>query len=131
MAKEDVLGNVTVRETITRELFDDIMCTAFDGGVGGCWYWIEDYQMSETTDGVNGEYFHDNISLGAKMTIRVNDPYEDDVDEYTLTREDVLKGFQLFCESRGVTLKWVEEQQDADVADCIVQFGLFGEIVYG
>lgn len=54
---------------------------------------------------------------------------EDEEEEWTLTLEQLMKGFKLNAEQRPFDSNVLDG--DADTADCILQYGIFGELVYG
>lgn len=110
---------------LTMQDIDDIMCAALEGGI--C-YWCS---TAEVIGGYLGEYAHEQISRGGAL--RLHDCESDQV--YDLTLKNFLKGMKLYFED-GCHVK-VEDNSidtadiDANDADCIVQFALFGEVVYG
>lgn len=127
-----VTGNVIhVPLTITDEQINDIVSTAFEGGIN---YWCSKSEV------IGGDYLGCNygsevISKGGKILLHeVEDDHVDNEEEYTLTKEKVLAGIQLFVE-KGFTqddhIKLDLENYDANDADLIVQYGLFGKLVFG
>jgi hypothetical protein len=114
--------------TVTQEDIDDIMCSALEGGIN---YWC---RKAEVVGDYLGEYASEQISRGGLL--KLYDSEEDEV--YVLTLEKLLKGIkQAIEENCYAEYEWALGdgidtcQVDADVADCIIQFGLFGEVVYG
>lgn len=115
---------------------DDIMCTALEGGI--C-YWCD----GVTVEGeFLAKYASEQISRGGRLIFDLSEPYEDDengneIEKYTLTKEMFDKGFELYLRENGT--KSVTDHKgefdpccvDADIADQIVQYALFGEVVYG
>lgn len=121
---------VEVKQSIvvTEEDIDDIMCAALEGGIT---YWC---CKAEVVGEYLGEWGHEQIARGG--TLKLHDREEDEV--YELTREKLLNGIKLaydydcyhdyeWCDGHSLDCC----QIDADVADCIVQYALFGDVIYG
>ncbi len=125
---------------VTCQDIDDIVCTAFEGGIT---YWCN---RVEVVGELLGKYASDQISRGGKLKIYVDEPFdEDDTTEYELDRVKLLRGLQMYlafpCKPCGITdISWRDGKKaividtsnvDAEVADMIIQFALFKEIIYG
>ena len=111
----------------------DIFVTALEGGIN---YWasVDTYIWTDDSG-------HEDV-LGFHATIR---DIEDDNGEFVVNRETIARGVGLFSvwasghpsqhrHDAGNCLrfgKWDELDIDADLADEIVQFGIFGELIYG
>jgi len=112
--------------TLTNQDIDDIMVTALEGGINN---WCCEV---EVIGEYLGEYASDQISRGG--TLRFLEIEESDMNtDITLT--SFLEGVKL-CMEHGILPVDVDGNidagmVDAELADCIVQYGLFGEIVYG
>jgi len=52
-------------------------------------------------------------------------------ESWILTKEKFAQGFKKFCEERNVDPDQVVEDCDADDADCIIQYALFNQIIFG
>lgn len=104
---------------------DDIMCAALEGGIT---YWCDSAKPVGTH---YAEYMSEQISGGGSLLLHDN---EDDV-WYELTLEKFLDGLKLFLIENG--LHYVQDgilmvsDIDAADADCIIQYALFGEIIFG
>ncbi len=113
--------------TITQEDIDDIMCSALEGGIT---YWCCKAEVVE--DDYYGEYASEQISRDGSL--RLYDCEEDET--YILTLYKLLKGIGLAIED-GFGYDWFDGdcldccQIDGDAADVIIQYALFGEVVYG
>ena len=120
----------------TNQDIDDIMCTALEGGIT---YWCD---RADVIGNYLGEYASDQISRGGKL--RLHDAEENKW--YGLTKENFIAGLKQFVQARGftndagnghynsvITTDGLLDMSkiDADAADCIVQYALFGEVVYG
>lgn len=120
--------NITTTLNITEEDIDDIMCTAIEGGITN---WCS---RAKVAGEYLGEYGHEQIARGGKLLLY--DMVEDK--EYELTLEDLLKGIKMAIEEGYYeNYGWFTGSSldtgnvDAEVADVIIQFALFEEVVYG
>ncbi len=122
-----VIVDIDKKVTLSRQDIDDIVCTALEGGVS---YWC-DYAR---VDGEYlGEYASDQVARGG--TLLLHDA-EDDL-EYALELCNFVSGFLMACKD-GYAGEWFDEDGnidcgmvDAEDADVIIQYALFGEVVYG
>lgn len=128
MISEDMFG-VTISKDVpvSKEDIDEIMVGALEGGIN---YWC--YKAEVIEDDYFGEYASDQISRGGSLRLYDSENGE----EYELTLEKVLKGIKLSLEN-GYGDDWIQDgrldlcQVDAIGCDAIVQYGLFGEVIYG
>lgn len=114
---------IEIKIKVTEEDIDDICCTAFEGGIN---YWV-DY-VKYTSDDYASEY----VAKGGSITMY---GFDDD-EEFRLDRNVILNGIEKYISEFGsenlISDGKIETYNiDAEIADCIVQLGLFGEIVYG
>ena len=131
LRKDSQSYNVSVNREVllTNQDIDDIMCTALEGGIN---YWCASAEIIE--EEYLGEYAHEQISRGGSLSL-----YDAEDDKaYTLTLNDFLRGFALaFKNGYGDTGEWIVDNKidtgniDAEAADIIVQFALFGDIIFG
>ena len=117
---------------ISNEDIDDIVCTALEGGIG---YWC---YRAEVVGEYLGEYASDQISRGG--TLKLHDAESDDV--WSLDKTKLLNGISLAI-TNGFLLEyeWAKFENeiitidtcqiDAEVADAIIQYALFDELVFG
>ena len=123
---------------VSDEDIDDIVATAFEGGFT---YWCN---AAKVVGKKLGKYTSDQISRGGKITIWVSEPFDDkDTKKCELTKPKFMKGLKMYLENPNAPyniLTYDEEtnkpivdtaEVDADVADMILQYALFGEIIYG
>ena len=112
--------------TTLTETFHDEFVTAIEGGIG---YWSEvveyDWDQSDWVaviidiEGVQHRVTEDTIRLGFRRLADSDGSGE------------VRSAARSLMYSGGrITEAW-EGVQDADTADMVVQYGLFGELVYG
>ena len=115
--------------TVTNQDIDDIVAIALEGGIT---YWCIE---AEVVGGeYYGEYASDQISRGG--TLRLYDA-EDEEGPWDLDLEKLLNGLKLYIEQEedsgsiydGAGLDVF--QIDACIADCIIQYAIFGEVVFG
>jgi len=116
-----VVGQITITEDVSEGLVDDLLCTAFEGA---CNYWIEKIRVP---DGYpeGADYGSDVISRGGYVTIGA------DGDHHNLTLDKFIYGIQMHCINKPTSVSALNEDHDGDDADCILQYALFGEVVYG
>lgn len=112
---------VTKQIEVTDENIDDIICDAFEGGIT---YWCDNV---EVVGKYLGEYASDQISRGGKLILH---DFEEDK-EYELTLEKFLNGYKLAVEDGIFDGDADGDEYDGGVADCIIQYAIFDEIVYG
>ena len=119
----------------------NIVAIAVEGGIG-YWSWCSDYRWySPTLSG--GSALHQDDKCNAYATIReIEEPAEVD-GAIHLDLDVVAKGlarllhpgFAVRSDIAAAALEARETRDagliDAEIADCIVQAGLFGKLVYG
>ena len=120
---------------VTEKDIDDIVCTALEGGIN---YWCK---QARVVGDYLGEYASDQISRGGKLTLVLYEAADDtDKVEYTLRKGNLLNGIKLYMENpHPYDITCVEHSVtkldtchvDGVVADMIVQYAIFGEIVFG
>ncbi len=124
---------VQIRAALTQQDIDDIMVSALEGGIN---YWCRRVVVQGD---YLGEYASEQISRGGKLAIWLDEPFEDDKTCYMLDRDKFLAGFKLWLEKGGDSYDAIDYsdgsvdcgQIDATCADEIVQYALFGELVFG
>lgn len=133
--KEDTIS-ITTELKITNEDIDDIVSTALEGGIN---YWCS---KASVIGKYLGEYASDQISRGGELILKLREPVEGEPDEYVLSREKLLNGIKLYLSHPnrpyniiGLLDKgeiYLETANvDAEVADMIIQYAIFNEIVFG
>lgn len=114
-----------IEVNLSQQDIDDIMAVALDGGI--C-YWC---RKAEVVGEYLGEYASDQISRGGALILHD----AESAHTWELTLEKFLKGVKLYFE-QGCHVQ-VEDNAidtcdiDANDADCIVQFSVFGEVMFG
>ena len=123
-----LLMEKTEKAVISKEDIDDILSSALEGA--SIAYWCNRAEVVE--ENYFGEYGHEQISRGG--SIRLHDGEENE--DYILTLDKFMKGIKLAMED-GYGEKWFVNgkldgcQIDGVMADVIVQFAIFGEVIYG
>ncbi len=127
---ENVSLKVEMEIAVSQEDIDDIMVGALEGGIA---YWCD---KAEVEGKYLGEYGHEQIARGGQL--KLHDREEDKV--YTLDLERLLNGIKLYAQNPvGCNcLDMVDGQLEIDccyvdavACDAIIQYALFGEVVYG
>lgn len=102
---------------------DDIMCTALEGGIN---QWVDRKPVPYGMDFRGADYAHEVLTRGGSLLIATDDE-PDELHELTL--EKFLAGIQMYMDRYG----FIDDAANVDAgdADMIVQFALFGKLVYG
>lgn len=125
-------GSVVLSVDLESEFLSDILITAFDGSCGGSWYWATPAMDSwlKTDDLLD--------SMGSRLwwSVYIAEREDSSGNQWTVTRGSVLLGIQRAIEEAypGVAQAVIEGdagQVDADLADVIIQYAVFGKLVYG
>ena len=108
--------------TITDQLIDDTLCTALEGGIN---YWATSAEPETWPEGV--QYASDAVTKGATVVIT-----DDDGATHRLDKAAMVRGIRAYCKAAHTTPAGIDDDPvDACGADAIVQYALFGEVVYG
>ena len=119
----------TQNVTITDEDIDDIVATALEGGIN---YWC---RKAEVNGDYLGQYASDQISRNGILMIHVEEPVND-TDVFALMKNNFIKGLRMYLENPNKPYDIVDGNKldccmvDAIVADMIIQYALFDEIVF-
>lgn len=114
--------------TVTDDNIDDIMTTALEGGIN---YWCE---WVRPEGEYLGEYASDQISRGGKLLFCLEEAFDNDGTYlYAMTRDDFLYGLELWMRDSNVGPGGEIDPCTIDAcdADTIVQYALWGELVFG
>lgn len=121
---------------VRNEDIDDIMVSALEGGIN---YWC---RKADVKGDYLGEYASDQISRGGELIL--HDAEENK--SYTLSKEKFMEGLKKYiaagntgCIDRETNRIGVYTGKlnidsgniDAGAADCIIQYALFGDVIYG
>lgn len=126
MSKNQVVGSFSVE--VTGEQVEAIIVNAFEGGST---YWVGlDNTGSEWANKPQGKplsMWAVKLLLEGK-TVHLYD-LEDDSEKWELTLAKIIAGVQQNHKARPSDSDIIEG--DAETADCILQYALFNELVYG
>lgn len=129
MAEAENSVRVEFEVKLTNEDIDDIMVCALEGGING---WCKRAKIVENK--YFGDYASDQISRGGSLRLYDNESN----DTWVLTKESFLKGLKLWFEGQKPGPEYLDDEGNLDAseidsvdADAIVQYALFGEIVFG
>lgn len=112
---------------LTNQDIDDIMVGALEGGIT---YWCH---KAEVVGEYLGEWASEQISRGGMLKLYDAEGGE----KYWLDREKFVKGFKLWLENYDDRYDAVDIDGvdccniDGEMADMIIQYALFGEVLYG
>ena len=126
----------------TQEELDDILCTAFEGGIT---YWCEKAYLKGGEamwnrlnalpkpeghwDKEEGYFLHEAVTRGFTLEIY---PDDEDVEMVELNLCNFTQGLKMYIENYGRKLDHDDIcGMDAYGADAVVQYAVFGELVYG
>lgn len=128
--------NLSFSVVVTAEDIDDIMVSALEGGIT---HWANRAKVPEEKRAA--EWGHEQIARDGELHIHVVEPFDqDDTEWYILTKEKFMEGLKRWLEVPGTELiplphgerLGVDTSQiDGAAADEIIQYALFGEVVYG
>lgn len=113
---------------LAEEDIDDIMVGALEGGIN---YWCREAEVIEEKR--VADWGHEQIARGGVLIIHD----AESSDKWELTLEKFLNGFKLWLENDGDEYGAVSGgvvdccNIDASCADSIIQYALFGELVFG
>jgi hypothetical protein len=116
---------------LTESDVDAIISTALEGGIG---YWA---RLDTSTPGwedkpdnnFTSEWVTKMLLEGREVKFEDAEDEEEDCSEWVLTLEKLIKGINLNTKNRDWDCDI--DNGDATTMDCIIQYALFGEVVYG
>ena len=109
---------------LTNDMIDAVMTTALEGGIN---YWCRSATPQKEKWFEEVEYASEALSKGIDiMLVDSDDPNE----TYILTKEKFGQGVQKYFENNPTSDRDLE-YFDAEQADQVVQYALFGKIVFG
>lgn len=108
------------------EDINDLMVAALEGGIN---YWCGKAVAKLVPEGVEYEYLSELIAKGG--VIELTDA-EDEDEKWDLNLSKFMNGVAMVCKKRGFgSGEELIDNHDAEVADMLIQFALFDEIVFG
>ena len=121
----------TVKKKITEEEITNIIVDGLEGGIT---YWAMLHNDTPEFE----EYYKDKNLATAEIvakiilnggSVKITDNEEDVEPEYDLTLDRLLVGIQKNAEERPYDCDL--ENYDATTCDCIIQYAIFDEVVFG
>ena len=118
----------------------DILTTAIEGGIG---YWAclgnDDPDWVETRDKYKVDHNEYPCYCDVAFELLNNNKVvvfydeQDDGKQLLLTKENFINGCRLFEEHKGKSINLMLEDGEFDAwdADMIIQYALFGDVIYG
>jgi len=137
----------TVERVLTVSEMDDIFTTALESGYSGIGYWAvldnttpEWEKAEQQLKKAGADLFFGSVMVkvllnGDKVRFYDAEADEDDLQEdeiWYLDMEKFLNGCKLYEAHRGSLIKCLEDGNfDAVEADCLVQYAVFGDVIFG
>lgn len=131
---------ITVELKLTEEDLGDIICAAFEGGIGywGCLDMSKPEWQGKPKNMPISQYITILLVSNEEVTIFDTELEEDELTEegiLILNLDKLLAGIKKYLEEDGLDCAYEGNIDtcniDADAADNIIQYALFGEIVFG
>ena len=125
---------------ITEEVLSDILITAFDANYGGCWRWCEPdgIQVQGRNQGLaRGD--HEDIWISVTVINNIQEDERRFQRKYIVNHKVLISGIEQITSTtgslyHGVLIDALAEGDtgmiDANMADTIVQLGLWREEIY-
>jgi hypothetical protein len=121
------------RLEISDELIEDILCTAFEGGIT---YWANNVSVPDQDDARKLKCWkHEYLTKTKKKdaVMYIHDTYSSD--KHPITKKAIIDALQKMDNPKYKYTKTLgrilDETYDAWDADIVVQTACFGEVVYG
>ena len=127
------MNKITRTVEISDELIEDILCTAFEGGIT---YWADNVSCEDNKDMKDvGGWKHEYLTKTKKKDAVMYIHDISDEQKHPITKKSIIDALQKMGEPKYKYTKALNrilnEQYDADDADIVVQTACFGEVVYG
>lgn len=148
---------VKVEVKLTEEEIDDILCTALEGEMMDYWACIDNttpewIAAKKKVQAAGREAYMSTVfiqMMEEDQAILIEDAEIEEGDEesqyesiygeggtvynpWKFTKERFIKGVQLYCENRGNIKEALDNGSFDDIeADCLIQYAVFGDIIFG
>ena len=133
---KNIIIELKLSVKISPEDIDSIMAIALEGGIT---YWCDEAKVSGE---YLGSYASDQISRGGSLLLHCEESPDGKTYTYELTPDKFLNGLKMYLEDphkpydiyddpEGKELTIDCSMIDATVADMIIQYALFEEVVFG
>lgn len=135
--------DLTIPLALTGQDIEDIIVTAFEGGIG---YWcrkadvIEGSALTREPHEATSEFLARALMVDGAIVLYDNEADDPETSEHQMTVAALVTGVQDWIrlrtksQNRGVAIddgRLDTGNIDAEDADLIVQYAVFGEVVYG
>ena len=127
----NMVAEAKLQLSISDEDIDDIMVEALEGGIN---YWCDEAKVDGKSQ---AEYASEQISRGGRLILHDSEKDRD----YILRKENFVDGivkylqnphpYNITGEPDGVFIRIDAGKCDAVVCDMIIQYAIFGEVIYG
>ena len=126
----DYVGEIMTTYKITGEMVDNILCTAFEGGIN---YWCSYVEPRHNVWPEGAGCASECLSRGCDLSIFDSEEEDDNGNpvEYVLTLSAFIHGVEKAAIWASMSVNDFYENHDASDADNVIQFALFGKLVYG
>ena len=123
----EVIGSIKVNYPLTRQFVDDLLVTAFEGGIT---YWCCDAYPVDNIYPEGATYVSDCLSRGRDIVIvEVGVEEVNERKNHILTLDNLIFGIKCFMNMPNANN--IFDDYDAWDADVIIQFAVFGDVIYG
>lgn len=109
---------------LTQQDVDDLMSTALEGGIN---YWCRKATVKGNISDFKVEFSSDVISQGG--TLILHDAESND--KWELNLEKLVNGIKMFCQKKNKSVEDLINDFDAFDVDAVIQYGIFGKLVFG
>lgn len=129
MSEKKFTVRAEIEVSLTQQDIDDIMVAALEGGIN---YWVCEAEVVEEKR--RGDWGHEQIARGGALILHD----AESSDKWELNLEKFLNGVKLWIQNGDDEYHALQKDGtldvckiDAGMADMIVQYALFGEVVFG
>jgi hypothetical protein len=120
------MPTIKVKFEVSTEQINDLMVAALEGGIN---YWCSKAEIAYIPKKSKENIVYASDVIGFDGTLILYDA--ESQDKWKLTQKNFLQGLVMEIERSGLTFDELYENHDATTADTIIQFALFGEIIFG
>lgn len=127
---DTIVGSYETVVNISENDIETVIVNSFEGGSG---YWLgldtenKESVWGDKPKGLPYSTWATQMLLEGK-TLHFYD-VEEESEKFTLTLDGLINGFKLNAQKRPFDCDL--ENGDATTSDCILQYGIFGQIIYG
>ena len=117
--------DLSLKVELEEDFFEDVLSTAFFDGIG---YWFNNLEKKVVMND-KYEYIEDAILEGEGF---IEITYEGE--KYILNLNSLINGYKMYCQraiERGSVAHTDAGFIDSELADIIVQLGIFGKTIFG